>query len=408
MNPKVAIVGSGPSGCYAAQALVKRCPEAEITVIDALPVPYGLVRYGVAPDHQGTKAVQRQFARLFERQGVIFIGNCPVGPGGVALHDLQALFDTVVLATGLAQDRGLGPAFDGLQGVYGAGAVTRFWNGYLHAPEPTLGKRVIIVGNGNVALDVARLLSKGPGEFDGSDIAGTCLGTGVEEIDLVGRSAASAGKFDPAMMRELGDVAGLRVALGQESDLGDATDDPRVQAVQETIQDGEGKRLTLHFGLSVNAPVAQEGRVTGVTFTRADGPDVTLPCNSVITAIGFDDDGVLGRAALLAAAEDIETGRLAPGLYVTGWFRRGPTGTIPVNRTDAQTVAAAIAEDLADQGKPGAAGLRAIAPPPLTDFQDWQAIDTLEQSRAGVGRCRAKLTTRQEMLAIAAERRATA
>ena len=160
-SPTVVVVGSGPSGCYTAQFLRKQWPAADITVLDRLPVPFGLVRYGVAPDHQGTKAVDRQFDRLFTRDGVRFVGNVEVG-GPVTVDQLRAAFDVVVLATGVSGDRPLGVPGAELAGVHGAGRLTRLLNDHPDEQHPVapLGPRVVVVGNGNVALDVVRLLAK--------------------------------------------------------------------------------------------------------------------------------------------------------------------------------------------------------------------------------------------------------
>ncbi|MFZ1682318.1 MAG: FAD-dependent oxidoreductase, partial [Rhizobiaceae bacterium] len=201
----VAIVGAGPSGCYTAQALVKALPAAQIDILDRLPVPYGLVRYGVAPDHQGTKAVIRQFERLFERQGVAFFGNVTVGDD-IALDELRELYDAVVLSVGLAGDRRLGIPGETLQGVHGSGALTRSWNDHPDSEgfAPVIGQDVVIIGNGNVAIDLVRLLAKRGDELDGSDLSaehGRALGEGPpRRITIVGRSDAAAARFDPVML----------------------------------------------------------------------------------------------------------------------------------------------------------------------------------------------------------------
>lgn len=398
MSITVAIVGSGPSGCYLAQALRKLLPASEVTVIDRLPVPYGLVRYGVAADHQGTKAVTKQFARLFEREGVAFLGHVALGQD-IGLPALQELFDVVVLATGLGQDRSLGPAFDGLAGVYGAGAVTRLWNGHPDAAafQPALGATVMVVGNGNVAMDVVRLLAKAPAELEGSDLAGPEVGGGVQQIHLVGRSPADQAKCDPAMVRELGKIAGLRVEA--EAIPGDSPVAGAFAALSESA--GAGKTLSLHFETQPLRPVTEAGRLTGV-ICRAGGTETPIPCDSVITAIGFDAADGPGRDALLAQAIDRDAGHLTERLYATGWFRRGPTGTIAGNRSDAKTVAARIAETAKAGGRPGRAGLLAALRPPTTDYAVWQRIDAAERANAAPSRVRAKFTTTEAMLAFCA------
>jgi ferredoxin--NADP+ reductase len=378
-GPAVAIVGAGPSGCFVAQALLKLRPDARITIFDALPVPYGLVRYGVAPDHQGTKAITRQFDRLFERQGVTFAGNARLGRD-MALDDLRAAFDAVVLATGLHADRRLGVPGEDLAGVHGSGAVTRGWNGWPEAPVPVLGPRVVVVGAGNVALDVARLLAKAPGECAGSDL-GCDPGAGVREITVVGRSPAGAAKFDAVMLREFGHLADCAVSV-----VGAQGEGPVVEALHALdghAPAGAGKRLTFRFGL---APLGIEGagRVERIVF---DG--LTIPCDSVVTAIGFQ-----GEDQPAADAEGV----IAPGLHAAGWRKRGPRGTIPENRADAQIVAARIAADLpATSAKPG------LIPTGAVDFAGWKRIDAAETAAAPEGRVRAKITTLAGLLALARE-----
>jgi len=402
MTSTAVIVGAGPSGCYVAQALRKSCPELEITILDRLPVPYGLVRYGVAPDHQGTKAVISQFSRLFERQNISFAGNLELGED-IDLVALREMFDIVVLATGLSQDRSLGPDFDSLPNVLGSGAVTRAWNGHPDAGGtlPSFGRKVVVIGNGNVAMDIVRLLAKGHGDFDGSDISGPVLCDTVAEIHLVGRSPADKAKFDPQMVRELGDIDSLVSVLHETSQIPEA-DTPVVRALCDLVSQDQGTasiRLHLHFQWNVTGPIIDNGALDGIMLGREDGEVLELTCDSLVTAIGFEDDGTLARADLMAQCDD--SGRIGEGLYATGWFRRGPQGTIATNRADAKTVAAKITEDLKTtprQGAPGHAALREQFADKMVTYADWQVIDAAERAQAAPNRVRAKLTRYEDMM----------
>lgn len=394
----VAIVGAGPSGCYTAQALAKALPTARIDLLDRLPVPYGLVRYGVAPDHQGTKAVIRQFERLFERQGVAFFGNVTVGRD-IPLDDLRTLYDAVVLAVGLSGDRRLGIPGEGLAGVYGAGAVTRAWNDH---PDETdapagIGRTVLIIGNGNVAVDLVRLLAKRGEEFSGSDLslarsAELADGPG-RRITVVGRSSAAAARFDSAMLRELGRLTHARITVLEAEGEGRT-----IEALASLDGHGEASApnaITFRFGWTP-VRLSGDGRVSAAHFVGRDGAVLDLDCDTVLTAIGFDHDN--GIEPITAAGED---GHVAPGLYAVGWFRRGPRGTIPENRADAQAVAARIAADLQRaSGRPGRAALAARLPHAV-DYAGWQRIDAAEREGCPAERCRQKIASRARMLTIA-------
>lgn len=406
MGLSIIIVGAGPGGCFLAQSLRKALPESELTIMDRLPVPYGLIRYGVAPDHQGTKAVTRQFDRLFERQNIHFMGNVCLGKD-VSLEELRTYFDVVVLSTGLSKDRPLGSDFLHLSHVYGAGKITRMWNGHPYEASfrPELGEDVVVIGNGNVAIDVVRLLAKGSEDFAGSDIHDDVLAPDVKHIHLVGRSPAAQAKFDPAMVRELSTISNLCIELGTGSSLDGDADNKVLQALSDICSENSmaaAKTLTLHFELPVKAPVLDETTLTGIVFNRA-GEDVHIKCDSLISAIGFEDDGGLGRPKLLLEASDLENGQLDVGLYATGWFRRGPQGTIPENRKDAQAVAARIVADLqAENHGKNAVGRSALlerVTDIATTYQDWLAIDAVEREQAPDGRVRQKLTTVEDMLA---------
>ncbi|KUJ82714.1 oxidoreductase [Ruegeria marisrubri] len=408
-NGQVVIVGAGPSGCYLAQALLKACPELQVDLIDRLPVPYGLVRYGVAADHQGTKGVTRQFARIFERQGARFFGNVEIGKC-VTLDDLRSAYDAVVLAAGLSKDRKLGIPGDRIPGIFGAGNVTRALYDHPDAENlPSLGSRPLIIGNGNVAIDLLRLLAKSTEEMEGSDLgqaATDWLATsGIEEITITGRSPAARAKFDVVMIKELAKLAGVTIRVVGAGTSDDPDEQKKIDAVEALDGLSTGpRRITFRFGMT---PAAVDGEtwVKAVTFKTTEGIE-SIACTSVLTAIGFDPAGDLPRAELIAAASDAEAGALAPGLYATGWFRRGPRGTIPENRTDAQALAARILKDLnaadANANKLGPTIFQNL--PDLTDYSGWSRIDAAETADPPPGRCRVKIATREAMLTLASEK----
>lgn len=402
IEPRIAVVGSGPAGCFTAQALRRRFPAATLEVLDALPVPYGLVRSGVAADHRGTKSVTAQFDRLFLRDGVRFRGNLRLG-SDVSLDELRGAFDAVVLATGVHADRDLGVPGEQLEGVHGAGRITRLLNA--HADEgdaPSLGEQVVVVGHGNVAMDLVRLLARDAQGLEGTDIddeAHERLAGRVRVVHVVGRSAPTAAKFDPVMVRELASLPGVAHRVhGAALDAIEEGKDARADAVRAlgSLEPVE-PRVEVHwwFGL---APVRIEGddRVERIVFSSAEG-DVALDADSVVTAVGFEADADAPTAA--GAHPD---GRVEPGLYVAGWLRRGPRGTIPDQRTDARELARTIAEDI-DAGAV-TIGAHGLEPRPAEiGFDGWRRIDVLEQLGAAPGRERAKLKAVARMLEVAAD-----
>lgn len=404
MTARIAIVGAGPAGCYTAQALRKAMPEAELSVIDRLPAPYGLVRYGVAPDHQGTKSVTRQFQRLFERQGVAFLGNLEIGRD-LHLDVLREAMDAVVLATGLYGDRPLAVDGAGLQAVYGAGALTRYWNGHPDSVDfaPDFGRSVAILGNGNVAMDIARLLARPEAGFAGSDMDPCLTDNDVARIRIIGRGLLGAAKFDVAMLRELAGIDGVVCKLAPGDRIGDtqsAIGAAASEIMAENAADSGKIDVVFHSGWHVARIEGAAGRVSALRLGRPDGAAKTIRCDSVVTAIGFKADGGLSPAAFPKTAA---SGILDRGLFATGWFRRGPRGTIAANRADAQEVAAMIVDWLrehTDDRKPGRAALLKDLDTEVTDFNDWRAIDTHEIASAPPDRCRRKIRAKPEMLKI--------
>ncbi|MEN9735447.1 MAG: hypothetical protein RL129_157 [Actinomycetota bacterium] len=352
--PTIAIVGSGPSGCYIAQFLRKAFPEADLTIFDRLKVPYGLVRFGVAPDHTGTKAVSQQFDRLFDRDGVKFIGNTEIGKDK-SLQDLRRENEIVVLATGLSEDRNLAIAGEELSGVYGSGRITRLINGH---PDEKLdgieiGLNIAIVGHGNVAMDLIRLSLLRPEELQSfgvsKETAELIANPNIESISIVGRSGIENAKFDIAMVKELGKIPEVRFTSDAITPTNmDADTQKRIDAINELTSKSpiNAKRtVNFHFGWSPKAITGNE-KVTGITFMSSSAT-LNLAVDTVYSAIGFQEarTASLKRDEYSSAEVDLERGYLATGLYCVGWLRRGPRGTIPANRADAKLVCDSIVND---------------------------------------------------------------
>jgi thioredoxin reductase len=397
----VAIIGSGPSGCYLADALLRLVPDCRIDVLDRLPVPFGLVRYGVAPDHQGTKAVARVFDRILARDRIGFFGHVEVGRD-VRLAELEALYDAVVIATGAADDRRLGIPGEDLAGVVGSGRFVGWVNGHPdHADAtPVVRHSVVVIGNGNVALDVARLLAKAPDEFDGSDL-GAFLQEAPAEIHVVGRRGPDEAKFTD---HELEELAGLQRARPIVADPSVLTSDTARTALLRSFHDLPAKPVSIqfHFGLTPDALLG-EGQVEAVRFLNTAGEAQVLAADLVVTCVGYQARACCAEVPTGGLFAN-DGGHVRDGLYAVGWAKRGPSGTIPTNRIEAQAVAQRIAASLPDGGKPGGAGLRALLDGQArrwVDYDGWRRIEAHEAASADPGRCRRKVTAIDAMLAAA-------
>lgn len=416
-----AIVGAGPAGCYAADAVARTVPDSRIDVIERLPVPYGLVRCGVAPDHQGTKAVTRVLERSLARPNVRLVANVTVGRD-VTLAELLSLYDAVILAVGAPLDRRLGIPGDDLSGVLGSGAFVGWYNGHPdHAGlDPALDRvrSAVLIGNGNVALDVARILAKTADELAASDIAPGALAAlaraPLQAIHIVGRRGPEAARFSPHELGELGQLARAtpRVAAPDDATLAalDLAQVPRervemLRLLQSYARGTDGAKpldLVFHFGA---APLRLEGasRVERAVFARGDGTPLTLPADLVVSCIGYavqpcGSDG----PPLAGVCYCNEAGRIAERLYAVGWAARGASGVIPTNRADGLAVAKRIAAEVPPSHRDGAAGLDALLAlrgvRPL-DLAAWQRLDAAETAAATAPAPRRKFTSTAEMLA---------
>jgi len=428
----IAIVGSGPAGYYTAEACQKQFgDQVRIDIIDRLPVPYGLIRTGVAPDHQSIKGVSRRYEATALSDNVRFVGNVTVGKD-VAVAELLDLYDAVVLATGAPADRALGILGDDLPGVVGSAAFVGWYNGHPDFADlaPVLdGPGAVIVGAGNVALDVARVLAKTGAEFSGSDIVGHALDSldraMNERITILARRGPHQIAMTPKELGELGHLerAAPRVdAADLPPEAEDAALEPglrkSVAHLRSFAASDVEKPITIEFDFYA-MPIAIEGdgKVERVIVERTaidaegrangTGETYAIPAALVVSCIGYRTppiEGVPYDAKLGRFAND--EGRIAPGLYAVGWARRGPSGTIGTNRPDGFMIAEQIAEDTAeDYGKNGRAGLDLLLRDRNVDvvtFRDWQKIEAAEISAARDGSPREKFTSIDAMLAARA------
>ncbi|WP_260482760.1 FAD-dependent oxidoreductase [Sphingomicrobium flavum] len=428
-----AIVGSGPAGFYTAEALAKAYGnEARIDIIDKLPVPYGLIRFGVAPDHQSIKKVSVRYDKVADSENVRFVGNVAVGDG-VSVEELCGLYDAVVMATGAPHDRKLGIPGEDLPGVLGSAAFVGWYNGhpdFADLSPPLDGGHAVVIGNGNVALDCARVLSKTEAEFEGSDIVRHALEalmqSGIRTITILGRRGPHQIAMTP---KELGELGHLEAAAPQV----DPADFPP-EAADEALEDrGLAKSVGLLRGYAAAPvhkakeiifdffarPVKIEGagaeqKVT-VERTRLDedgrargtGETYELPAGLVISCIGYTSPPIVGIPYDDRGGKyKNEDGVIDDGLYAVGWARRGPSGTIGTNRPDGYEVAATIEAAMppgSAGGKTGGAGLDALLEERdilATDFSDWRRIEQAEAAAARAGSPREKIISTAEMLKL--------
>lgn len=431
---QIAIVGSGPAGYYTAEAALKQWgDDVRVDIFDCLPVPYGLIRTGVAPDHQSIKNVYRRYEATSLSENVRFIGNVLIGKD-VAVAELLDLYDAVVLATGAPHDKKVGLPGEDLGNVYGSASFVGWYNGhpdYAKLDPDLSGKTAVVIGNGNVALDVARILAKTRNEFDGSDIVAHALNTldasGIERIVILGRRGPHQIAMTPKELGELGQLERAR-PLVDAADLPDEAEDAALDPGQRKSVthlrafaapgdgDAAAKPLEIEFDFFASPrAIIGEGRVEAVEVERTrlendravgTGETYRVDASLVVICIGYQTspipdvpfDEQAGRFAN-------DEGRIQPGLYCVGWARRGPSGTIGTNKPDGFDIIARVAADIGDGGgKQGSAGFDALARErgvSFVEFHDWQKIDEAEVANAREGSPREKFVMVEEMIAAA-------
>ena len=443
---RVAVVGSGPAGFYAADALLKsEQPACEVDVFDRLPTPWGLVRLGVAPDHPNIKAVSRAFERIAERPGFRFFGNVEIGRD-LGHGDLTRLYDAVVYAVGAQTDRRMGIPGEDLPGSWPATAFVAWYNGHPDFQDLEFDlscERAVVVGNGNVAVDVARMLALTADELAPTDTTDAAIaaivGSGLRDIVMLGRRGPVQAAFTTPELQELGELAGadvvvdpadLELDLASEAELEAGTAIPRrnLELLREyATRELSGKRRTVRLRFRVS-PVAilGDGKVEEVEVVRntlvvdeagqvravATEERETIPCGIVFRSVGYrgvalPDLPFDERRATIANRDGRVTGEdgsQVPGVYCTGWIKRGPSGVIGTNKKDATETVEHLLADARAGLLPQADGgdVEALLGSDVVSYAGWQAIDAAERAHGEAqGRPRVKLCRWDELLAAA-------
>jgi ferredoxin--NADP+ reductase len=446
---RVAIVGSGPAGFYAADALFKEKDlRVRVDMFDRLVTPYGLVRYGVAPDHQSIKGVIKTYEKCAAREGFRFFGNVELGRD-VSVEELAAHYDQICYAVGSATDRRMNVPGEDLEGSHSATAFVGWYNGHPDFRDCTFDlshENVAVVGVGNVAMDVCRILIRDPDELADTDICAHALAalreSGVKRIWIFGRRGVLQAAFTPKEIQEIGELAGVDLVVRPEDvDVDDAeveaADDYSVRKNVAYLRDkaaegeqGEPRKVYLRFFESPAELLGESGRVTaikvercalvpdekGVPRARGTGEFETFPVGLVFRSIGYHGVPVPGvpfddRRGLVLNDDgrvlDPATRKPIPGQYVTGWAKRGPTGLIGTNRGDSVDTVKHMLADAA--GRPAgplahddaerivrlleARGVRFVT------FEDWKTLDRLETERGqAAGKLREKFVDQNEAL----------
>ena len=447
---RVAIVGAGPAGFFAAEALLKSGDPVAIDLVNRLPAPYGLVRDGVAPDHQAIKSVARVYAKILARDEVRYFGNVTLGKD-ISVDDLRARYDQIVYAVGAQSDRRLNIPGEDLGGSHAAFDFVAWYNAHPDFRDQEFDldcEHAVVIGNGNVAIDVARILVHSHDRLARTDIADHALevlrGSRVKRVTLLGRRGPAQASFTNPELREFGRLGGVCAEVdGEELEL-DADSEASLEgnAVRtrnmatlrgyagSVCEDGD-RVVRFRFLVSPVEVVGEGGRVTGVRiernrlvaqedgYMRAEGtgdPEV-VPCGMVIRSVGyrgaplpgvpFDERrGIVpneGGRVVGAGGEGV-----VPGEYVVGWAKRGPSGVIGTNKADAAATVALMREDL--EGGVGAGGGGPRGEGDLAallrergvrwvDGEGWGRLDSVETARGKAeGRPRVKFCTVEEML----------
>jgi NADPH-dependent glutamate synthase beta subunit-like oxidoreductase len=452
-SQSVAIVGSGPSAFFAAQNLLRSDSGLKVDMYERLPVPFGLVRFGVAPDHQKIKAVTRVFDEVASSERFRFFGNLEVGRD-ISVEILTMLYSAVLLATGASGGRPLGIENEGLFGIVDAAHFVGWYNGHPDcvslAVDLAAVRSVVIIGQGNVACDVARILAAPPDRLASTDISSHALSqlrsSNVSSIRIIGRRGPAQLKVTASELRELVSLGGWRVAVdprylafneASQFELADSRSAMQRNVVEILSAAGRcegaggagGRVIEFDF---LKSPIAAQGdsrisaltlmsnRLSGPPFAQvavADGAVTTAPCDLLVRCVGYRGraiagipfDDVSGRIPNLEGRVVDARGAAIPGIYATGWIKRGPNGVIGTNLADSAETTEHMLHDLAQlpvhRPAPDLSFIRALTGSAIVDWADWCAINECEIfAGSHLGKPREKLTSIEEMIRVGLSR----
>ena len=379
MGIKIAIIGSGPAAFYTAQSLLKEDIEYEIDIIEKLLGSYGLVRYGVSPDHQSTKNVSRVFERTLNNANVEFFGGIEIN-NSPSIEDILALYDTVVIATGMAKDRDLNINNTNISGYFGATQFVNWYNGhpeYKNLSPDLSGDTAIIIGNGNVAIDCARLLVSSAKELEDTDITDyakiALLNSGIKKVYIIGRRGPLDAKFTTVEIREMSELLDCDQVLSKGT----------LQSISKTILEDEiskqyriltsfpeekprnsNKTKTVEFKFYLS-PINILGtdRISDVEFKdnlNENNTTISIKANLLISAIGYEGEEIEGVPTDSTGKIINNDNIIKDRLYAVGWASRGPTGVIGTNKQDGAKVAKLITNNIKPRNSPGRNGLKLL------------------------------------------------
>ena len=453
-RPRVAIVGAGPAGAFAAAGLLRACGDVEIDLFERLPTPWGLLRGGVAPDHQEIKRLGDSFDRQTLKRGCRFLGNVEVGVD-VSHSELMLHYTAVIYATGAQTDKSLGIPGEDLPGSWAATEFVAWYNGhpdYRGLEFDLSSQRAVVIGNGNVAADVTRMLTLSARELERTDVADHALevlrDSRIEEVIVLGRRGPAQAAFTSAELRELGHLDGVSIRVDADeleldsvsrrwlADAGTFTARKNVQLLREfagrPARPDARRRIALRFLCSpvqirgtdgVEAIDVRRNEIVraddGSLRARAVDEDVeTIECGLVLRSVGYravalpDVPFDERRFVLPNQRGRVRTpaGEPLRGVYAVGWIKRGPTGILGTNKRDAEETVSCLVDDLRaaalpqppTPGREQIDALLAERKPGLVTVEGWRAIDghELEAGRSEQ-RPRVKLASRDELLAAA-------